>query len=367
MNLSSLVTHNPHSSSRQNLEARRTTPIPIVRTRAHQPNPPMAPALSPHPYAGQQPPGHPYSAPPHPPPSPPVEDTQKCSLPSISSLLETVGPPGQDLGSHPSQPVSTCVLIDPLDRQSQASQRARDVEPQSRSHGASQSSVSNPRVLLPPTPPLRPGSGFDGSNQSPSAASSHSSTSNPTYFGGNSINNVEPHLQRQTTYPPPPQKRQSLPIQTSQSPYTNSPYASSPGTNSTSPYYSPVDMPPSSAVYYQRALPANFPPSNFPVSITPSTNVVSPGNPWEHHHRFPHSSSHGGYPVTPERYICQTCNKGFSRPSSLRIHSYSHTGEKPYKCQHAGCGKTFSVRSNMKRHEKGCHSGGGRSGSEQST
>jgi uncharacterized Zn-finger protein len=51
------------------------------------------------------------------------------------------------------------------------------------------------------------------------------------------------------------------------------------------------------------------------------------------------------------------CNKAFSRPSSLRIHSHSHTGEKPFQCPHKGCGKAFSVRSNMKRHERGCHGG----------
>jgi hypothetical protein len=55
-----------------------------------------------------------------------------------------------------------------------------------------------------------------------------------------------------------------------------------------------------------------------------------------------------------DRYICPTCNKAFSRPSSLRIHSHSHVGEKPYKCPNAGCGKAFSVRSNLKRHERGC-------------
>lgn len=50
------------------------------------------------------------------------------------------------------------------------------------------------------------------------------------------------------------------------------------------------------------------------------------------------------------RYHCQHCRKSFSRPSSLRIHIYSHTGEKPFKCHHQGCGRSFSVHSNMRRH-----------------
>lgn len=28
-----------------------------------------------------------------------------------------------------------------------------------------------------------------------------------------------------------------------------------------------------------------------------------------------------------KRYVCQVCNKGFTRPSSLTTHTYSHTGE----------------------------------------
>ncbi|KAI9314787.1 hypothetical protein BX666DRAFT_1963551 [Dichotomocladium elegans] len=54
--------------------------------------------------------------------------------------------------------------------------------------------------------------------------------------------------------------------------------------------------------------------------------------------------------ATSGRYLCQFCNKGFSRPSSLRIHTYSHTGEKPYVCTEDGCGRRFSVQSNMRRH-----------------
>lgn len=50
------------------------------------------------------------------------------------------------------------------------------------------------------------------------------------------------------------------------------------------------------------------------------------------------------------RYQCPYCSKRFSRPSSLRIHIYSHTGEKPFVCTEPGCGRKFSVQSNMRRH-----------------
>ncbi|KAG7805708.1 hypothetical protein KL921_005378 [Ogataea angusta] len=49
---------------------------------------------------------------------------------------------------------------------------------------------------------------------------------------------------------------------------------------------------------------------------------------------------------------CFICQKVFNRPSGLKIHMYSHTGEKPFRCQWESCGKPFSVRSNLIRHHK---------------
>ncbi|KAG2209454.1 hypothetical protein INT47_008297 [Mucor saturninus] len=56
--------------------------------------------------------------------------------------------------------------------------------------------------------------------------------------------------------------------------------------------------------------------------------------------------------INNNRYKCNQCSKTFSRPSSLRIHILSHTGEKPHVCPQAGCGRRFSVQSNMRRHLK---------------
>ncbi|EIE89123.1 hypothetical protein RO3G_13834 [Rhizopus delemar RA 99-880] len=55
-------------------------------------------------------------------------------------------------------------------------------------------------------------------------------------------------------------------------------------------------------------------------------------------------------PPPSKRYYCSYCSKAFSRPSSLRIHTYSHTGERPFECPEKGCNRKFSVQSNMRRH-----------------
>lgn len=55
---------------------------------------------------------------------------------------------------------------------------------------------------------------------------------------------------------------------------------------------------------------------------------------------------------TQKKHKCKVCDKRFTRPSSLQTHMYSHTGEKPFFCEVEGCGRHFSVVSNLRRHRK---------------
>ncbi|OJJ85189.1 uncharacterized protein ASPGLDRAFT_57364 [Aspergillus glaucus CBS 516.65] len=259
-----------------------------------------------------------YSRSPQPPLSPPVEDLPKCTLPSISTLFE-----GADSAAmHPSK------------RQRMTSPDSR---PQSRAYEPVMATVP---VCLPPTPPMRPGSTFHRASHSPSVSS---------------VNDKA--LQHPIALPT---DRSSISSQGSiqagpyASPAPSVTYASSP-IETSAPAPATTAAPAPTVYYHPRPAPA-MAPAPAPVAAAPQ-QMISPVNPaWQHHHYFPPSNT-APYQQNHDRYICRTCHKAFSRPSSLRIHSHSHTGEKPFRCTHAGCGKAFSVRSNMKRHERGCHSG----------
>ncbi|KAI2787200.1 C2H2 finger domain transcription factor mtfA [Penicillium oxalicum] len=262
--------------------------------------------------------------------SPPAEERPKCALPSISSLLE-----GANEAQH-------------------SAKRQRLSSP------ISKRDARYDTICLPPTPPLRPGSG-SGSRHG-SAVHSPVEMSSPRH--------PSPHAHRSSVSSNGSsigsQSHHALPQNYSHGPYA-SPAPSVSSTSSHSSYTSPVEAthPSTSPLYYSRPppvintnTPASTPPAH-PVSAQNASGLISPVTPaWphQHHHYFPPTSA-APYQQNHDRYICRTCHKAFSRPSSLRIHSHSHTGEKPFHCTHPGCGKAFSVRSNMKRHERGCHSG----------
>ncbi|KAK7715281.1 hypothetical protein SLS64_003979 [Diaporthe eres] len=213
-----------------------------------------------------------------------MDETSKCSLPSISNLLGLA-----DGGS-------------PTTEHSPASQQASSHKTDARPDSSHYNNVAARSGALPPTPPMSSDASFEGYH-SPSTKSVSQLSAASNYFY-----DAAPAMAHAPSY--------------AQSAFAASSYMGPPAMASYYPAMQPTPppQPQVSGLYYQRPLPHAFPP--MPLG---------------------------------DRYICQTCNKAFSRPSSLRIHSHSHTGEKPFKCPHAGCGKAFSVRSNMKRHERGCH------------
>ncbi|KAG9220735.1 hypothetical protein CCMSSC00406_0003834 [Pleurotus cornucopiae] len=84
-----------------------------------------------------------------------------------------------------------------------------------------------------------------------------------------------------------------------------------------------------------------------------SREGASSSTAYTHGHRPSTAESTSDAPDSSSaKYECEYCGKGFNRPSSLKIHLNSHTGEKPFTCPYPGCGRSFSVLSNMRRHTR---------------
>ncbi|SAL99500.1 hypothetical protein [Absidia glauca] len=114
---------------------------------------------------------------------------------------------------------------------------------------------------------------------------------------------------------------------------------------------------------YQRPADHHQPSFNPPALPSSSTSTSSSSSEQQQQHtnqpprnRLASSSSSSSSSSTteniPRRYKCTVCVKRFTRPSSLATHMHSHTGEKPYRCNVDGCGRRFSVVSNLRRHAK---------------
>ncbi|XP_041950213.1 transcription factor HIVEP2a [Alosa sapidissima] len=55
-------------------------------------------------------------------------------------------------------------------------------------------------------------------------------------------------------------------------------------------------------------------------------------------------------PKKPGRYVCNYCGRACAKPSVLKKHIRSHTGERPYPC--GPCGFSFKTKSNLYKHRK---------------
>ncbi|XP_029313695.1 zinc finger protein PLAG1 [Cottoperca gobio] len=51
-----------------------------------------------------------------------------------------------------------------------------------------------------------------------------------------------------------------------------------------------------------------------------------------------------------KNFPCQECLKAFNSLEKLKVHSYSHTGERPYRCSHPDCTKAFVSKYKLLRH-----------------
>jgi hypothetical protein len=51
-------------------------------------------------------------------------------------------------------------------------------------------------------------------------------------------------------------------------------------------------------------------------------------------------------------YRCKKCRRVLGSQQSLKEHFYTHTGQKPYKCNEPGCGKYFRQSSQLSYHKR---------------
>lgn len=199
------------------------------------------------------------------------------------------------------------------------------------SQGIASSNSTTNLQQYPMNEPRQSGASVVPSSATPTDKSSTSVTVTTPHFSSDQYNYLVPSLPplNQIGATPPNSQQQQ---QQQQHTYDVSPLASN---------YVPDNS--------HFAAPLLDPSRQATSSVPPpsSSSVVLPKRGRKRRHT---ATVHDMTPETAERNRCRICNKQFKRPSSLQTHYYSHTGEKIFKCPWDGCGKLFSVKSNMTRH-----------------
>lgn len=352
------------------------------------------------------------------PPSPPLEMSKKLSLPPISDLLaystQSQNSPGKKIVDGLS--VSSFSSSNAITSDQRNEDTARRTISSGHNRAKSWASQPSPTSRFPPTPPSTSNQHSDQCMQPPLIMQPKHDIQriDPALFNESkqrSSAGTSPVITRPTidtsSYPPFPPSQSTTTPYTQSAPLLHSQYGElSPRTAvsaAAGPHYSasqqqtpqPMSAP---VVPSSRRYSTDLPPpihhhhtlssgSDDPVRrpllpqqsphTGPSRSGFHPYDAGMHtrrpsHGSDPHQQQHGvpgsqsrpaqsfsGRAITGRNYTCASCMKEFSRPSSLKIHEHSHTGAKPFICPRGGCGKSFSVRSNMKRHERGCHMASG--------
>ncbi|CAG9311540.1 unnamed protein product [Blepharisma stoltei] len=53
-----------------------------------------------------------------------------------------------------------------------------------------------------------------------------------------------------------------------------------------------------------------------------------------------------------KKFNCEVCSKKLVSKQNLTEHMYTHTGEKPFRCEEPGCGKSYRQSSQLSVHKK---------------
>lgn len=188
------------------------------------------------------------------PPSPPMDDTSKCSLPSISNLLGLAdgGSPVSETSSQASQLGKNFTGLNFFVVYTQLTYYT--VSPQKCDTRPNSSHYNNASVrygALPPTPPMSSDASFDGYHSPSTKSVSHLPAQNYYFDSPPSMSPIEPETHRH-------QMISRIPVQpTYATPAFASSYISSPAMASYYPTMQPTPppQPQVSGLFYQRPLP----------------------------------------------------------------------------------------------------------------